>query len=153
MNMQEIPEFKSLADARAFAQTLADAHAQSVLSLEAQDKVLAERDAQIASLATDLESERAALAQSQADLATARQSLQSLQAQIETLTKAQQSAEAKAAALCASVGVSPVAVSPKSEDKGRDLLCEFRSISDPGKQMAFYRKHREALNALIQQTR
>jgi len=151
MNFKNIPEFKSLAEARAFVQSLASTHAETLEALEAKQKLVAERDEQIASLTTDLDSERAALKQTQSDLATARQSAQSLQSKVDALEKAQKSAESKAAEMCASVGVTPVAASPKSEDKGRDLMEQFKAIQSPAAQTAFYRKHREELNALMNQ--
>jgi len=76
-----------------------------------------------------------------------------LEAEVTRLTAANKDADRRAAEICASMGVTPVTVSPKGEPSVKgDLLAEFKSIQDPAKQMAFYRKNREQLNAVSART-
>ncbi len=120
---------------------------------QAHAEALTDREMLIKSVRAELEDERASHTQTRQELQTTRQTVQSLNQKIAELEKTKQSAEAKAAQICASVGVPPVKISPKGEAtvKG-DLLAEFKAIQDPAKQMAFYRKNREQLNAVTART-
>ena len=93
---------------------------------------------QLAQAGTDLEAKVIELSEA---LERAGQ-LESRVAQLQSEAKA---AEAKAAEICASVGVEPVAVTPSAETAPVSLLEQMRAIDNPAAQMAFFRKHREAI--------
>lgn len=87
------------------------------------------------------------LEQAQHDLGASKQAIESLEAKVQELEKEAKSAEAKAAEICASVGVDPLTIQPDSEGKHRDIHAEVEAITNPAKQMTFFRKHKERLIA------
>lgn len=128
------------------AQSKADIEAANVAHETAQK----EQSEKIESLGLELKSEREALAQSNTDIATARQTISTLTSKIEKLEGEAKTADQKAAKICASVGVPPVAVSSSAEanaQSGQDILAQYRAIKDPAQSLAFYRKNEAQLIA------
>ncbi len=79
------------------------------------------------------------------EMQKAKEEARSLTERIGQLESEAKSVEAKAAEICASVGVDPARITPAGEDKQVSLLEQMREIENPAEQMAFFRKHREAI--------
>lgn len=119
-----------------------------VAANEMLDEVAREKMA----LSTSVEELTAQVAQAQAsldgksgELAQALEQVAQLKGRVGQLETEAKTAEAKAAQICASVGVEPALVTPGGEPKQQSLLEQMRSITNPAQQMAFFRKHRDAI--------
>lgn len=113
--------------------------------LQAANELVDESATTLTQTQTDLKAKSAALEQATHDLGSAKENIRTLEAKVAKLESEAKSAESKAAEICASVGVEPVAMQPEGESRQRDLMAEFRAINDPAKQMAFFRKHKNEL--------
>jgi chromosome segregation ATPase len=129
---------EQLEEALAKAATLeADAKAGAAL--------LTEASAQIDTLkvqVTELNADRERLA---ADLTTARQSIESLSMRAKELEAKEQDLEKRAslraAQIVASTGTqAPAKVTPQAENEMATLIEQFKAITDPAEQTAFWRK-------------
>jgi seryl-tRNA synthetase len=166
MSFPTAEELLTLADARAAYISLRAAHDTVLADLYTKEgerqNALAEAEALRADItaASDILEEaarekqtlnakvadaEAVTAQKAGELARALEKVSDLQTRIGQLEAEAKSAEAKAAQICASVGVEPAQVSPGGEPKQQSLLEQMRSIQNPAEQMAFFRKHREAI--------
>jgi chromosome segregation ATPase len=113
--------------------------------LVAANSLLDEAGKENATLKADLNASKTSLEEFTQKLAQAEQKLTEAHLSISELESKAKSAEAKAAEICASVGVDPVAVKPDGGDSQQSILEQMRSIKNPAEQMAFFRKHREAI--------
>lgn len=113
--------------------------------LVAANALLDEAGKENVALQDNLNTSQASLDDATQKLAQTEGKLTEAQSKIAELESRAKSAEAKAAEICASVGVDPVAVKPDGGDPQRSLLEQMRAIKNPAEQMAFFRKHREAI--------
>jgi chromosome segregation ATPase len=166
MSFPTAEELLTLADARTAYSSLRTAHDTVLADLYTKEgerqNALAESEALRADIAAaseileeaakekqahnaKLADAEAVTAQKAGELARALEKVSKLQTCIGQLEAEAKSAEAKAAQICASVGVEPAQVSPGGEPMQQSLLEQMRSIQNPAEQMAFFRKHREAI--------
>jgi len=92
--------------------------------------------------------ESASVTRLQSELKTLRQQNQDAFAKIAELTAASKTAEAKAAEICASVGVTPLAVTAHGDAvaaASTDLVEELRKQETPAAQTAFWRKNKSKI--------
>lgn len=119
--------------------------AQLEADLKAANELVDETAGTLSKAQDNFKAKTAELEQAQRDLGASKQAIETLEAKVEKLEGEAKSAEAKAAEICASVGVDPLTIKPDSESKNRDIHAEFEAITDPARQMAFFRKHKEQL--------
>lgn len=92
--------------------------------------------------------ESASVTRLQSELKTLRQQNQDALAKVAELTAASKTAEAKAAEICASVGVTPLAVTAQGDAvaaASTDLVEELCKQETPAAQTAFWRKNKQKI--------
>jgi chromosome segregation ATPase len=92
--------------------------------------------------------ESASVTRLQSELKTLRQQNQDALVKIAQLEAASKTAEAKAAEICASVGVTPLAVTAQGDAvaaASTDLVEELRKQETPAAQTAFWRKNKSRI--------
>lgn len=130
------------------------------------EEKLTAAEARIAELESQLQNERASItalnqrvteaetarneesalnAQLQSELKSLRQQHQDATAKITKLEADAKSAEAKAAEICASVGVTPLPVTPQGDRNSEDLAEQLKAQKSPAEQTAFWRKHKDRI--------
>lgn len=135
---------------------------------QAREALLSEAAAKVKLLEGQLTEAAANGERLEADLAASRQSIESIsarnaefEAKVATLTARNTDLEAReqdietraskrAVEIVASTGTTaPVAVSPKGDRQGEDLVARFKAITDPKEQTAFWRSLTAQQQALI----
>lgn len=131
---QEAVHQKTVAEAKALHEDLAAANA--LLDEAARNK------AKLTAKLAELEAQKQLLS---AEVAGCLEKIKALEARTRQMEAEATSAETRAAEICASVGVEPVQITPQGEPTQQSLLEQMRAIKNPAAQMAFFRKHREAI--------
>ena len=155
MNTIPSPDsFMTLSQAREAYVNLMAAHQQATSETEAvrgdlsaASEMLDEANQTISNLRGQIDAAAKEKETIAGELTQSKVRIEEITTQLEKLKSEAKSAEARAAEICASVGVDPVATAPESDAKVEDIREQFHSIKDPGKRTAFFRKHREDLIA------